>query len=178
MCIYAYGPLNSVRTVRQSMTLLRNNERASHDWLAMPFIAIGAVVMLLFGTFQRGEGFAHVVSIIAAGYPIVAERSLRYGPTSHVVYCYVAWLVLTPLFFVIAFYSATFRRSIESDGYPLYRVVGLITVTMAFILFFPPDPSGTRTSTRWERLLASMSCLSPTASPASWRSRWLPSEAS
>lgn len=135
------------------MTQLNSNEVASHEWLAMPFMAIGFVVILLGSTFQRGEDFSQWVSVIAVGYPIVAELSLRYGATSHVVYCYVAWLALSPLFFVIAFYSSAFRRLLEKDDHTPFRVVGLITVTMAFILLFPPDPSNTRTSARWENLL-------------------------
>lgn len=135
------------------MTPLKSNEVAAHEWLAMPFMAIGFVVILLCSTFQRGDGFSQWVSVIAVGYPIVAELSLRYGATSHVVYCYVAWLALAPLFFVIAFYSTAFRRLLEKDGHSPFRVVGLITVTMALILFFPPDPSNTGTSDRWENLL-------------------------
>jgi len=135
------------------MTTTRPTQLASHDWLGLPIIALWSIVILFLDMFPRGTLFVSIAEATATVYPIVSELIQRFGPLSHVVFCYVLWLPISPLLFLITYYSKSIRSYLINNGASIFRLLGILAITGTLFFTFPPDFSNTSRGLRIANLL-------------------------
>jgi len=126
---------------------------ASHDIFALLIIAAWTLFIIFLNILPRGQLFLFAAEAIAKVYPALNELIGRFGGLSYVVYCYVLWLPIAPIFFILVYQSKSINEGISKVGPSVPRLIGLVAIIAGFIFFYPPDPPSTNRGVRTANLL-------------------------